>query len=330
MGEFLDLERIRQAELKRTSSYFSERARGDGMFAGKRRPFCLPLACAEENILRELRAGALSYFQEEEIVWHQGRGDKPSNHLCDSQVCCVNFLWPFARRRDALAELLRPVFPTITEMEAMEGGDQYVSFEWIGEENYLGEKVPKHGHRKRGANVTSADAAVMFETKERTRQIVLIEWKYTESYGGTSLAIAKSGTDRTKIYAPLYDRADCPIDKSLLRRFGDLFYEPFYQFMRQQLLASEMERAREKKAHVVSVLHIAPAHNRDFERVTSPALRSIGTSAIDVWKRLLRNPDRFKSVSVEGLFGGFPISRFPELAAWWEYITDRYSWIQSP
>jgi len=82
--------------------------------------------------------------------------------------------------------------------------------------------------------------------------------KYTESYGGAPLKTAASGTDRTAIYQPLFDRADCPINREVLSSFDALFFEPFYQLMRQQLLAHEMEKARELGADAVSLLHIAP------------------------------------------------------------------------
>ena len=75
--------------------------------------------------------------------------------------------------------------------------------------------------------------------------------------------------------------------------------------------------------------NIAPAHNTDFLKVTSPALRPLGGSATDVWEKLVKTPDRFTSVSTEGLFGSFPIEGFPELAAWWEYITARCSWVET-
>ncbi len=209
----------------------------------------------------------------------------------------------------------------------MEQG-QFVSFEWIGQDNYLGEKMPRHGKRTRGANFTSADAAVMFERKNGLKQIVLIEWKYTESYSSTSLKVAKSGTDRTAIYAHLYNRDDFPLNKQLLPSFESLFYEPFYQLMRQQLLAHEMERVQELGAEIVSLLHIAPAHNTDFQRVTSPALRTLGDSVIEVWKKLQRNPDRFTSISTEDMFNRFAAEMSLDMAAWWEYITTRYSWLQ--
>jgi len=127
----------------------------------------------------------------------------------------------------------------------------------------------------------------------------------------------------------LYDRDDFPLDKTLLPGFDALFYEPFYQFMRQQLLANEMEKAKELGANIVSLLHIAPRHNQEFQRVTSPGLSTIGDSVIDIWNKLQRPPHRFDSVSTEDLFNRFSIRQFPEMVEWREYITTRYSWINT-
>jgi hypothetical protein len=168
----------------------------------------------------------------------------------------------------------------------------------------------------------------MFERRDKKRQVVLIEWKYTESYGGNSLKIAASGTDRAEIYRHLFEKADCPIDKGILPCFDSLFYEPFYQFMRQQFLASEMEKAHELGADVVSVLHIAPAHNADFRKVTSPELGELGTSATSIWKRLVKNEGRFISISVEELFGYLSETQLPRMKSWVEYVHARYQWVR--
>jgi hypothetical protein len=328
MGKFLEAEKQRLISFKTTSLYLSREAQADGIYRGKPRPFCLPRSSAAENLFPDIRHSILAYFADQEIKWHDGQGGNPSNHLCDSQVCCANFLFPFADKPHALTEFLRPIFPTIQQMLPMENAGQFVSFEWIGQRNYLGEKIPRHGKRTRGANFTSADAAVMFEHREGSKQIALIEWKYAESYSSTSLKIAKSGTDRTAIYAHLYKREDFPLDKRLLPSFDALFYAPFYQLFRHQLLAQEMEREQELGARAVSLLHIAPAHNTDFQKVTSPLLRPFGQSVTAVWKKLVKRPDRFTSVSTEEIFSRFPVERFPELATWWEYITTRYSWVQ--
>jgi hypothetical protein len=327
MSGFLESEKRWQAKFKVISPYFSDAARADGIYRGDARPFCLPLDRAEENLFSEIRKPAMAYFAAHGIKWHDGQRGKPSNHLCDSQVCCVNFLLPFATRSRALVAVLRPIFPAIHEMLPVEDG-QYVTFEWIGQENYLGERVPRNGKRTRGANSTSADAMVMFERTDGKRQIVLIEWKYTESYGGTSLRVAKTGTDRTEIYRHLFLRDDCPLNKNLLPSFDSLFFEPFYQFMRQQFLAHEMEKAHELGADIVCVLHIAPEQNAAFRKVTSPELVKLGKTATDIWKELVQTRGGFISVSTEHLFGNLSIDHLPEMRAWVEYIGARYKWVR--
>ena len=328
MGRFLEAERHRQAKFKASSSYFSKAARSDGVYKGKPRSFCLPLEYARENLFLDVRQTAPAYFSAQGIKWHDGRDNNPSNHLCDSQVCCVNFLFPFADKPHALATVLRPIFPDLLEMLAIENG-QFVAFEWIGQENYLGEKIARNGQRTRGANFTSADAAVLFKRNDGKCQMVLVEWKYTESYGRTSLKVARSGTDRTEIYRPLYRQDDCPLNKSLLPSFDALFYEPFYQLMRQQLLAHEMEKAHELGADIVNVLHIAPAQNTDFHRITSPELENLGETAIAVWEKLVRPTDRFISISTERLFGNLSAEQVSEMQTWLEYVGQRYAWVQS-
>ncbi|MCX6068448.1 MAG: hypothetical protein NT121_22315 [Chloroflexi bacterium] len=168
----------------------------------------------------------------------------------------------------------------------------------------------------------------MFEREDKKRQIVLIEWKYTESYGGAFLKFADSGTDRTEIYRHLYESEDCLINKELLPGFDSLFYEPFYKFMRQQFLAHEMEKAHEMGADIVSLLHIAPAHNHDFRKITSPKLKDLGESATAVWKKLVKTDGRFTSVSTEQLFGTLSAEQLPEIKSWVEYIHARYPWVR--
>jgi len=328
METFLERERTSQTVFKQSSPYISESARADGYYRGKSRTFCLPTEYAEQNLFPEIKSHALAYFATHKIKWHQGQNAKPNNHMCSSQVCCVNFLFPFSNNPESLAHVLRPIFP-IQAMLPIENG-QYVAFEWIGEKDYLCEKGSHNGPRTRGANCTSADAAVMFERTDGRKQIVLIEWKYTESYGGSSLEKSKSGTYRTNIYKNLFVSDDCPIERDLLTSFESLFFEPFYQLMRQQFLANEMEKAHELGADHVSVLHIAPTHNREFFKITSPELKDLGDSAMQVWKKLVKSPDGFTSISTEQLFGGLSAEQLPEMNTWLEYIQARYTWVRMP
>jgi hypothetical protein len=88
-----------------------------------------------------------------------------------------------------------------------------------------------------------------------------------------------------------------------------------------------MEKAHELSADIVTLLHIAPAHNRDFCRVTSPALRKLDQTATGVWKKLVRNENSFKSVSTEYLFGSLTAEDLPEMIEWLAYIRERYPWV---
>jgi hypothetical protein len=327
MGKFLASEKLFQSQFRAVTAYFSDQAKSEGIYKDQPRSFCLPVEFAAQNLVPEIREKAIVFFNDLAIKWHDGLNGNPSNHLCDSQVCCVNFLFPFADNPSALKRLLLPIFPDIGTMLPVENG-MYVSFEWIGRQNYLGERISFTGKRTRGANFTSADSIVIFERIDGKRQIVLIEWKYTESYGGNFKKFSASGTDRTQIYRHLVNQEDCPIDLELLPSFDALFYEPFYQFMRQQLLAHEMEKVQEMGADIVSVLHIAPAHNRDFRKVTSPELNQLGDSATGVWKKLVKTDGRFVSVYTEDMFGNLSEQQFPELKAWLGYIQQRYLWLR--
>ena len=322
MGKFLESEKIIQVEFKKTSPLLSSKAGLDGEYKNKPRPFCLPVDLACENLSPHIRESAIAFFKAHKIKWHDGKNGEPSNHLCDSQVCCVNFLFPFAYQPQALKSLLVSVLPMIDEMLPVEDG-AFVSFEWIGDRNYLGEKKAKNATRSRGANFTSADAVVRFRDLKGEVQVVLIEWKYTESYSPVNLMVAKSGTNRLGIYEHLLRSTDSPIKLPRITSLESLFYEPFYQFMRQQLLAHEMEKAGELKANTVSVLHIAPVHNIDFKRVTSSELKGAGKTAIDAWRTLV-SEDIFKSIYTEELFNIECLTRIPGLEIHVAYLLERY------
>ena len=323
MSRFLEEEKLKQYHYKVTSPSLSPGAQFDGYYKSKYRSFCLPVDFAAENLSISIRENAIIFFRDHEIKWHDGQNGNPSNHLCDSQVCCVNFLFPFSNKPQSLKMLLRHAFSDIQEMLPVENG-KYVSFEWIGEQNYLGEKTRGIGKRSRGANFMSADAIVSFTRSDKKKQVVLIEWKYTESYSPVPLMISKNGTSRVSIYQRLYDEKDCPLYKELIPRFECLFYEPFYQFMRQQFLAHEMEKAHELGADIVSVLHIAPKHNNEFRRITSLPLNHLGDSSTEVWSALVKEK-RFKSVNTELLFGSFLPNTDTELDDSFNYLRKRYA-----
>jgi hypothetical protein len=57
---------------------------------------------------------------------------------------------------------------------------RFLTFEYIGPKDYLHEA--KNGVRIRGAHCTSVDAAFLHRGTDGVVELVLVEWKYTESY----------------------------------------------------------------------------------------------------------------------------------------------------
>jgi hypothetical protein len=104
MGKFLKEEKLKQIAFKLNSPYLTEAARAEGVYKKRSYPFCLPREHAQENLFHEIRQSAQDYFTEFSIKWHDGQSEAPSNHLCDSQVCCANFLLPFADKPKPLAK----------------------------------------------------------------------------------------------------------------------------------------------------------------------------------------------------------------------------------
>ena len=308
---FRDREKRRLGALKH--KLFSQEACRDGLYKrrGPRREFCLHEDFSAENLNAEIREAALAYFEDRDIWWHDKTSNGPSNHLCCSQTCCVNFWMPFVQAPDALGKVLRGLgydvdrmLPLSSDRPLRDGSHPYVAFKWIGEKNYLkelrGRGVASDEARTRGKNFTSLDFCVRFLRSDGQVQLVAGEWKYTEKCNEKSKRYSKHGTDRLdRIYGPHLERSDCQIRPKV--PFEDLFFDPFDQLMRQQLLCSAMERHREMNATVVSLLHVAPRSNQELmRRVTSNALARHGSDIHDAWAALVR-ADRFKGMALEDL-----------------------------
>lgn len=318
MGKFLVAERPRQ--LAWWEQHAAQRGldpRHDGKF-----PFRLPNERAADHLYPPAATAIQRYFERNRITWHRERG-----HLCSSQVACINFLFPLGNEPVALADLLRgtrtPGTPRVARVLEIDPGSEspYIAFEYIGPEDFLGEQ--RRGRaRTRGANCTSADAAVLMEAEDGCRELLLIEWKLTESYGSTPMRYSKSKTDRCAIYEQA--RQECAVLRAGSPDFESFFFEPTYQLLRQQLLAAALEKHRVLDAERTRVVHISPGLNRELHRVTSPMLRAQGDDVFTVWSTSLAQPDRFVPVSTGALFTPQWAARHPHLAPWWQYVSRRY------
>jgi hypothetical protein len=196
--------------------------------------------------------------------------------------------------------------------------DGFLAYEWIGVRSYLNERG--WSNWSRGRNVTSIDAVMAVSRDSGVICLLVIEWKYTESYSpGRSLVVSDHGTSRVEIYRPLLERADSPI------RLGEherLFFDPFYQLMRQTLLAWQMVEHGEFGATEWRHLHVVPNANVALLRtVTSPQLAEFGNMP-SAWRSVLVLPERYALVT--------PDTVTPEVAcdikfgAWREWLRARY------
>ena len=112
---FRDKEKKRYEELK--PKLFSAEAQRNGTYRGLSRDFCLDDRYSAENLYFGIRDKAIDYFLDRKIKWHDSKeqGRKPSNHLCCSQSCCVNFLFPLIQRPDLIKAIFGKYYP---DMEA--------------------------------------------------------------------------------------------------------------------------------------------------------------------------------------------------------------------
>lgn len=315
--DFIRHQREAQRDFRKQSTDFSVEGKQPGLFKAKAYDFLISEGLWKENIFSPIRDEAEEYFRSNGISWHRMR-----HHLLSSQICCLNFLMPLDREPKALAELLRGQFGEV-EMLKIEG-DRYVALEWIGSDrDYLNEA--RNGNRTRGANCTSPDAAIKFRVSGKT-MIALIEWKYTERYG----AAPRNKAEETRLgrYSNLVFAPNRPLKPTTAFAISDLFFEPFYQLLRQQMLAFQLEKHKDGCDEAI-VIHISPQDNRILHRVTSPKLRLLGNDVFDVWRSLLANPKKFIEVSVGPFFA--PILREPStgLNEWAAYIQRRYGSMMS-
>ena len=137
-----------------------------------------------------------------------------------------------------------------------------MEFEFIGEKPYLGEKS-----FTRGSNCTSIDAVMYGQDNNKKKILFLIEWKYTEEYSIENKYIL----ERSSIYDKLILSNNSPfkeIDPKVL------YYEPFYQMMRQTLLGCKLKENKDHKCDDYIHVHVIPDENIELRnKITSPGLR---------------------------------------------------------
>lgn len=328
--EYSTRERKRQSQWRTTSADLPLSAHTPGAWRGRAHGWILPIDLADLTLWAPIRAPLLAHFEANDIAWHGGEDADygaratpgPSPNLMDSQVACLNFWWGLAQASPAaLLAVVRNFAPDAAKMVSPVEGGPLVEPEWIGLDNPLKER----GARRRGQYATSADLLIAWEDHAGVRHGALIESKYSESYTSRDDRLSSRGTDRSVIYAEAAAQPWSTVSDRVPA--SELIYEPFYQHLRQQLLAAGMEDAHELGLQTVALVHVAPRGNRDFhETITAPALRGMGASVATVWRAMLTRPERYTSVAYEDLFA--TALQVPAASAWADSLRDRYGWAE--
>jgi hypothetical protein len=291
----------RAAHWKAATHTLPDEARRPGQVRNRQREsveveYALPQAYAEHNLLPEVRTEALSLFAELGIPWHQGGKNSPSPHLRSSQVQCVNALGQMVSDSKRIKRAFTTVLGDMDsvrdfgEIDPDEQG-RYLTFEYIGPKDYFGEG--RRGHRTRGSQCTSVDAAFAYRTTSGKDALALVEWKFTESYPSAVAGWERKVVERTRRYGSAIHAANGPIDAAGVD-VAALFHEPIYQLVRQQLLAHALAEDPGVRAEIVRVVHVLSPLNTAYQRsYISPELRERGDSVDEVWRSLLRPREAF-------------------------------------
>ena len=276
------------------------------MFAGKPREFVLYEATA--NLWEGIRADAMHYFASHKISWWKGGAEnEPTGHLLSSQIACVNHLFSLRQRPDLATAVLKAIDPEVIFADIVNDG--LVDFEFIGSKQYLKERA-----FTRGINCTSVDAFMIGRTEDGKKRAFLIEWKYTETYQPENKYIP----ERAKVYDHLITAADSPFNPI---EPSALYWEPFYQLMRQTLLACQISKHRDHGCTSYRHVHVVPAQNTELTlRVTAPALS--GPDITAAWKNVLKEPGLFIGANPEALI--LPLAAERDTKAIMSYLQKRY------
>ena len=339
---FVRTARLRQQVFRDESGTVSDEGRNPRDEKGLRNPHLLALGHEEENLYPGIQGtgGAVEFFAQRKIKWWKSSRsgddtgtDGPTRNMASSQVACVNFLLPLAGIPGALSAALWALDKDVRAVVGIhqEGRISPVEFEWLG--------IPKslEGGVTRGAQNTSVDAFLVAETITGHRRAYLIEWKFTEHYQSTRPAFkgdGKSGNTRRTRYTRLFHAPYSAFNPDAVPELDDFLYEPFYQIMRQRLLADRMVWERELHVDEARVVVVVPEDNwayrvvKSGRTVTSPLLarRFPGLDTVEeVMQASLRDPDvQFRMVTPSLLLDGVVRSLPDETVEWARYWKERY------
>ena len=223
----------RKKQIKNYNINLSKIAKNNGFYKGEKRKFVLQQKDCAYNLYEDFRCDCQKYFLDHKISWwgENSHISKPSGHLVSSQIHCLNHLFALRKRKDDIA--IKAIIENATGLQIekvlqspIDKDSGYITFEFICENISL----LKEEYNTRGANCTSVDALVYVLLKSGKKNLIPIEWKYTETYYGKEAL-----EEKIERYPKLIN------NKSHLKGWFDLYKaDPYYELMRQSLLMEQI------------------------------------------------------------------------------------------
>jgi hypothetical protein len=330
LNEFEQTETRRQVQFKRKHFPGTE----DGSWSKdptRKYPHILPKGDLKRVFYTPIAQQVLEYCDNEQIALHT-----EIQNLRSSQVCCFNVVFLLKQDLKLAAEVLRVMLPGVKEVKEIEfefTGDDEAS-KWLGEQN----------GGKRGQNRTSIDVAIRW-TDGVKNYWTLCEWKYTEQgFGSCGGYQSKGYKDRsfcTDLPAPQYEKnyIACYLHSKKGRQYwqrldeagisfnvlegaiGCPFRGPFYQLLRQYILASYLRQSPDIDEVFVAALHFKD--NVSLERLPLYH-KKLASSVIDLWNKMLNGVPPLQSVYVEDIVASMHGISNSKLSGLLEYLEERY------
>jgi len=317
-GWFFRLNSFEQQETRRQVRFKRVHWPGlpDGEWSGRAGyayPHILPAGYDTENLYPATRKAALKYLRDNDVVIH-----REAANLRSSQVCCLNFLFPFCIDIENAARALGALLPGAAVVDRIEfeytGPDDDSATAWLGE--------PPGGQR--GQNRTSSDAAIWWQDGAGLRRLTLVEWKYTErQFGSCGGFASRANAQKAKClgwqpehFEPSRDcylerrdtdrncrrywehLADAGIALTGYRSKACPFIGPLYQLMRLHLLAAYLKTHGDTETVDVTAVHFRG--NTSLE-IPPADLSHLGPDLTSAWLRLLSRPGDFRVCAAEDI-----------------------------
>ena len=298
-----------------------------GRWRGRHYPHIMPEDSWSLNLWEVISYEAIKYFAQSEIAWHIQK-----HNLLSSQIMCVNLFFPLKEYLNILKTWLSCHFDVQNVV--------ILDFEYIGPKgkNYFKEDGG------RGQNRTSSDLAITWQDKEGKKNMLLLEFKFTEpDFGQCSKAgnpdhkrclsakkvVASPQTECYRVekkerrYWEYILSSDSPFQKELLTKESYCpFRYDFYQLMRNQLLAHCIQSDPEEDFNRVGFGVIYDAHNEVLTRMSRPFGGE--RNPLKAWPNLLKNPNTFHVFTVQEFLNTIEPKLHGDLVNWRMYLKQRY------